>query len=47
MGKITGFMEFERLDEAYVILQHVLWNSVTGIFTDLSGFRNGALTVDP
>ena len=28
-------------------VQHLLWNSVTGIFTDLSGFRNGALTVDP
>ncbi len=28
-------------------VQHLLWNSVTGLFTDLSGFRNGALTVDP
>ena len=28
-------------------VQHMLWNSVTGLFTDLSGFRNGALTVDP
>jgi len=28
-------------------VQHLLWNSVTGLFTDLSGFRNGALTIDP
>ena len=28
-------------------VQHLLWNSVTGLFTDLSGFRNGSLTVDP
>ncbi len=27
--------------------QHVMWNSVAGSFYDLSGFRNGALTVDP
>ncbi len=28
-------------------VQHLLWNSVTGLFTDLSGFRNGSLTTDP
>lgn len=28
-------------------VQNLLWNSVTGLFTDLSGFRNGALTIDP
>jgi len=28
-------------------VQNLMWNSVTGIFTDLSGFRNGALTLDP
>ncbi len=28
-------------------VQHLLWNSVTGLFTDLSGFRNGGLTIDP
>jgi len=28
-------------------VQHLLWNSVTGLFTDLSGFRNGSLTIDP
>ncbi len=28
-------------------VQNLLWNSVTGLFTDLSGFRNGALTTDP
>lgn len=28
-------------------VQHLIWNSVTGLFTDQSGFRNGALTVDP
>jgi len=28
-------------------VQLLMWNSVTGIFSDLSGFRNGALTADP
>ena len=28
-------------------VQALMWNSVTGIFSDLSGFRNGALTNDP
>ena len=28
-------------------VQALLWNSVTGIFSDLSGFRNGVLTNDP
>jgi len=28
-------------------VQHLIWNSVTGLFTDQSGFRNGALTIDP
>jgi hypothetical protein len=27
--------------------QNLLWNTVSGVFTDLSGFRNGALTLDP
>ncbi len=28
-------------------VQNLMWNSVTGLFTDLSGFRNGVLTIDP
>ena len=28
-------------------VQNLMWNSVSGLFTDLSGFRNGALTIDP
>ena len=28
-------------------VQNLMWNSVSGLFTDLSGFRNGALTGDP
>jgi len=28
-------------------VQNLMWNSVDGLFSDLSGFRNGALTLDP
>jgi len=28
-------------------VQNLMWNSVTGLFSDLSGFRNGVQTVDP
>ncbi len=28
-------------------VQNMIWNSVTGIFSDISGFRNGSLTLDP
>jgi len=28
-------------------VQNLMWNSVTGLFSDLSGFRNGVLTLDP
>ena len=28
-------------------VQNLVWNSVTGVFSDVSGFRNGTLTQDP
>ncbi len=28
-------------------VQNLMWNSVSGLFSDLSGFRNGISTVDP
>jgi len=28
-------------------VQNLMWNSVTGLFSDLSGFRNGVLTLEP
>jgi len=27
--------------------QHLVYNTVSGVFSDFSGFRNGALTIDP